>query len=332
MQTKAKPKILIVEDNPGDVLIYRKCLGRSFKIESMSTGEEALGVIEHLKPDAVILDINLPGLSGYDICKVLRARPLKDYIGIVMITANEDPESIEKSLISGADSFGTKSQVIFQIKALLQSALRIQETMRLLNDVNQKLQRANDRLRKLSLTDDLTGLYNMRFMARQIRNEFKRAERYQKTLSMIMLDIDNFKRVNDAYDHLTGSFVISQVAQQISDLIRLDIDYGARYGGDEFIIVLPETDLQGCHIVAERLRKKVAEHIYDNGIHSVHITLSLGIAAFDGPGKNMQSVEELTRTADLSLLKAKALGKNQSCALQGLQPEVLSQKPHSAAS
>ncbi|MCX6132029.1 MAG: diguanylate cyclase, partial [Proteobacteria bacterium] len=293
MSKPAKPKVLIIEDNLQDSLIYKKCLNQNFEVEILETGEEALAVVSSFKPDAVVLDIKLPGLSGYEICKALRTRPLKDYIGVVMITANEDQESHEKSLLIGADAFGTKAQLIFQINALLHSALRIKETMRELNDVNQRLKQANERLKKLSLTDELTGLYNMRFVARQVRNEFRRAERYHKNLSVIILDIDDFRRINGAFDHLTGSFVITQVAKIISDSIRLNIDYAARYGGDEYIIVLPETDFEGSYNLAMRLHDWIVNHNFNNGIHSLQVTASIGLASYDGALKNMASIEEL---------------------------------------
>ncbi len=169
---------------------------------------------------------------------------------------------------------------------------------------------SDQKLRSMATTDNLTGLMNRGYMAIQFQREFYRSKRYARPLSMIMLDIDDFKKVNDCYGHMIGDKVLEVVARLIAPVIRVH-DLAARYGGEEFAILLPETTLQGCLVIAERIRKSIANYQLPVEDKMISVTASLGVAEIDHT--NDRSVEEILENADQALLKAKRCGKNQVC-------------------
>ncbi|HEO70262.1 MAG TPA: sensor domain-containing diguanylate cyclase, partial [Candidatus Hydrogenedentes bacterium] len=169
------------------------------------------------------------------------------------------------------------------------------------------LQRVNERLEVLAVTDDLTGLYNHRYFRERLEEECARAQRYQLPLSCIILDVDDFKRVNDTYGHLTGDCVLREIAARTSQMVRKS-DIVARYGGEEFVVIMPQTDLEGAHTQAERIRKGICEKPFDGLPEDDRVTVSIGTAVFDT--QTMQDCEALIRTADEALYEAKKAGKN----------------------
>ncbi|MCB0357537.1 MAG: GGDEF domain-containing protein, partial [Bdellovibrionales bacterium] len=156
--------------------------------------------------------------------------------------------------------------------------------------------------------DYLTGLYNMRSMYDRIDYELKRARRFKRTVSCLMIDMDHFKRVNDDHDHLFGSFVLKEVGQLIRENLR-EIDFAARYGGDEFLVVITETDEQGIKVVSERLRKKIQDHVFTNDKDSIQLTVSMGYSIFN-PENPAVDARALVREADQALYESKRNGRN----------------------
>lgn len=310
MDDKVRKKVLIVEDSEIDALILGKCLASEYDVVYTTAGELALKMLKKMKIDAVVLDVQLPGISGFEVLRSIRARVRRDYLGIVILTADNDVRTSEKALDMGADCFGAKPDAIHQILPLVRSALRVKQMTDELKEVNRKLKRANNKLKKLSITDQLTGLYNMRYINQQMLYEYRRAKRYGSFFSVIMIDIDHFKMVNDQSDHLMGSYVISQVGAQIDKVTR-DVDFAGRYGGDEFIVVLPETTEEGAYQVAARLRDMVNHTLYDNGTNQVRITLSQGVSCFDPEGgTKVSGLQDILRSADFGLYEAKEHGRD----------------------
>ncbi|SMF49747.1 GGDEF domain-containing response regulator [Pseudobacteriovorax antillogorgiicola] len=310
MTKEARHTVLVVEDSDVDAKILQKCLARAFDVIRCSTGEQALKMLKQQKIDVLVLDINLPGMSGIDVLRKVRSRARKDYLGVVVLTAGSESGTTELALSMGADGFGTKSDAVHHIVPLTHAALRVKAMTDELRDLNRKLRRANSRLTRLSNTDHLTGLYNMRYINQQLEQEFRRAKRYGTFFSVIMIDIDHFKTVNDDCDHLMGSFVISELGRQIRRVTR-DVDFAGRYGGDEFIILLPETNAEGAHQVAMRLRDMVNHTIYDNGTNRKRITLSQGIHCFRPEIDRVnEGVQEALRSADAGLYEAKEGGRD----------------------
>lgn len=166
---------------------------------------------------------------------------------------------------------------------------------------------SDQKLRSLATTDALTGLANRGYMAIQFQREFDRSKRYNRPLSLLMLDLDDFKKVNDTYGHKAGDIVLEQVARTIESKTRIH-DFAARYGGEEFAILLPETNLQGGQVIAERLRRAVENHEFHTKSATIHLSVSIGVSDLR-PGTN-STLEKLIEEADLALLKAKRLGKN----------------------
>jgi diguanylate cyclase (GGDEF)-like protein len=190
---------------------------------------------------------------------------------------------------------------ILELLARVRSQLRIK-------DLHDSLKRANDRLKELVDIDDLTGLFNMRSLYKRLDFELDRARRYDRSVCAIMMDLDDFKRVNDRHDHLFGSHVLMTVGHMIRDNIR-KVDFAARYGGDEFLIVLTEITLEGARTFADRLRERIANTTFANDNHSMRLTASLGLA-LTNPNRHETDARALVRYADRALYAAKDNGRN----------------------
>jgi len=205
--------------------------------------------------------------------------------------------------ISGARTFTTQElQFSAWVAQLAPNAIRNAHHYESL------LQERND-LERLAMIDFLTDTFNHRYFSARIEEEFNRAIRYNLSLSCILLDIDDFKWVNDTYGHRRGDTILREVASVIKGTIR-KTDFLARYGGEEFVIILPQTDLAGAYQEGERIRQAVRGHSYGEGHHTKRITLSLGVAAF--PGRTIATVDDLIRAADSALYQAKRLGKDRT--------------------
>ena len=241
----------------------------------------------------------MPGMNGLKTLEAIRKNP--DYIAVIFVSANGSTDDIVLGLDHGADDYLPKPFRIKELLARVRAQLRIKE-------LNDQLKRATKRLEELVDLDDLTGLYNMRALYRRLDTEILRATRYGKWISCIMIDMDHFKTINDNHDHLFGSWVIVQVAQILKAASR-NMDISARYGGDEYLIVLPETNLEGAERLAERIRLAVAGAHFIHGPDKAKLTCSLGVASVNCKTTKIES-KEFVRTADQMLYEAKNAGRN----------------------
>jgi diguanylate cyclase (GGDEF)-like protein len=291
--------VLVVDDDPMNVKLMVEALTlEQYAVESACSGKEALEKIGHWNPELVLLDYQMPGLNGLETLRQLRQR--LNYVAVIFVSANTEQELVVDCLGDGADDYIRKPFRFTELLARVKVRFRIK-------DLNDELQRANARLKELSETDDLTGLFNMRTMYNRIDFELRRAKRYDRHVACIMMDIDHFKEVNDASDHLFGSFVIKELGHLIRRNMR-DVDFAARYGGDEFLIVLTETNEVGVKAFTERLRSIIEKHVFTDGRDTIQRTCSFGYVVSQ-PNAPIDS-RELVRAADHALYDAKNSGRN----------------------
>ena len=297
--------ILIAEDNPVSRKLMEVTLRQAgYEVVSTENGLKALEIFEkHFFP-IILTDWGMPEMDGLELCRAIRKRPSKGYVFIFLITARDSKKDIIVGLEAGADDYLTKPFDRFELIARLKTALRILELEKSLKD-------AYEKIRILSITDKLTGCYNRTYMDEYLAKEITRAKRYGRPISLVMADIDHFKRVNDTYGHQAGDLILKDFAVSIKKGLRNDVDWIARYGGEEFLMVLPETDYNNAMSSAERLRKIVAESTSSyNGIE-ISITASFGVAGFS-PLKSDETMthEAIIDRADKALYQAKNDGRN----------------------
>jgi diguanylate cyclase (GGDEF)-like protein len=295
-----KRKILAVDDDPQTIKIIAKALEfEGYQVEAAMSGRDAIEKIAQWSPNLVLLDVNMPGLNGLETLTFLRQSA--EYVSTIFVSGKSDTEDVIRGLDAGADDYICKPFNPLELLARIRCHLRIK-------DIRDELNRANAKLKELVDIDDLTGLFNMRSLYHKLDFELSRAHRYSRCVAAIMMDMDHFKSVNDENDHLFGSFVLNQVGQIIRDNIR-KIDFGARYGGDEFLIVLTETSIEGTRVFCERLREVIAGFQFKNDRHEKRLTASIGFAITDPENKNVDG-RTLVRYADRALYQAKQLGRN----------------------
>lgn len=293
-------KILVVDDDPQSRLIVVKALEyEGYQVEQADSGESAIKVMKQGDPHLVLLDVSMPGLTGLETLKILRDR--NRYVSCIFVSGKSDTEDVIRGLDAGADDYVCKPFDTLELLARVRSQLRIK-------DLNDQLQAANAKLKELVDIDDLTGLFNMRSLYKRLDFEIERALRYKRSVSVVMMDMDHFKSVNDEHDHLFGSFVLAEVGKMIRSNIR-KVDFAARYGGDEFLVVLTEIDKEGVEIFCERLRERIEKNLFKNENHSMKLTSSIGYSLAT-PAEHRIDARTLVRFADKALYQAKEKGRN----------------------
>ncbi len=291
-------RILVIDQDEQSLDILLEPLRwEGYDTKSDTSLKSALKVARTWQPHIVIMDtpINEEALKTLKMFK--RKLP---HTSILMISDDSQTDSIISGLDSGADDYIVKPFVPLELLARIRTQLRIR-------DLSQQLILVNERLKELVDTDDLTGLFNMRSLYQKLEFEIERGKRFQRGICVIMMDMDCFKSVNDGHDHLFGSFVISEVGKIVKECTR-NVDIPARYGGDEFLMVLTEVNHEGAVLFCERLRKTIEKTIFRNGTDSIKLTASIGFA-ITKPGESI-SAKELVRRADNALYHAKRTGRN----------------------
>jgi diguanylate cyclase (GGDEF)-like protein len=297
--------ILIAEDNAVSRKILEKCLFKAgFEVVSVENGKEAFQILKNDFYPIVITDWKMPEMDGTELCKAIRRHKFPGYIFIILVTAKDKDDDIIAGLEAGADDYLVKPFNQAELVARLKAGKRILRLERSLKD-------ANEKITMLSITDPLTGIYNRSYLNERLPQEIARSFRYKHPLSLLMCDIDRFKRINDTYGHLIGDQILSNFVLCLNQSIRKSIDWMVRYGGEEFLIVLPETNVKGAWQGAERLRKMVSSHIFAGDGEDLRITASFGVSGFDpSECEDKISSETLIAESDRFLYQAKQAGRN----------------------
>ncbi len=267
------------------------------------SGGEALSLMAENPVTLVLCDIEMPGLDGFHFLRLKRSRPEFADIPVIMLTVREDPRAKVQGLTEGASDYLTKPFFDEELVARVRVHLR-------LKTLQEELRGKNERLEKMSRTDALTELSNRWHFVELLEAELARSVRYAPPLSLLMIDIDHFKLINDDFGHLIGDRALVQVGMVLRAQLR-KCDYAARYGGEEFAIVLPETDASGALVVAERCRLAIAETTF--GTHSGEVpgpqlTVSVGVVTC--PDSRVKCADDLIRIADDALYASKRAGRN----------------------
>lgn len=293
-------KILVIDDDLDNHRFLTRVLSHEgYKVKVATSGREGIKLLNDYRPDLVVLDINMPGMNGFQTLKLLRQK--EEYVAVMLLTASTSTEDMIRGLDAGALDYVCKPFNPHELAARIRCQLRVKKLHDDLREANRKLQGLVD-------IDDLTGLFNMRTIYDKINNEIERARRYGHGLAVIMMDMDDFKFVNDGHDHLFGSFVLAEVGHVIRENIRTN-DFAARYGGDEFLICLTRTTNDGAVKFAKRLQNAIAKHKFEQGDDRRDLTASLGLAVIDS-GKALVDARTVTRIADSKLYEAKDRGKD----------------------
>ncbi len=296
--------ILIVDDTATNIDILSELLSDKYEIMAALDGEFALEIANDDLPDLILLDIVMPQMDGYDVCKKLKENPVTKDIPVIFITAKSDEESIEKAYDVGGIDYVTKP---FKPKELLARVKTQLQVRKLISD----LEKSQKELIFLASVDPMTNLYNRRYFINISESLLNLAIRDKIDTSVIMLDIDMFKNVNDTYGHKVGDEVIILLAKILQKFTRKS-DIVSRWGGEEFVILLPHTDTTGALIIAEKIRVESENNIYiTQENQKVSFTVSMGVSQVINDQDS--TIEASLNRADKALYEAKHGGRNRVC-------------------
>lgn len=284
-----KPYILIVDDVPANIQTLADVLKDKYRIKVVTDGYRCLELArQEPQPDLILLDIEMPGISGFEVCKQLKKDALTQHIPVIFVTANDQEEDEEKGLHIGAVDYITKP-----IRPVIVAA-------RVDTHITLKIQR--DLLTRMATHDQLTGLYNRHFLMETASKKIAYAQRHHSSISLLILDIDHFKKTNDNYGHPFGDRVLQEIGALLKKFSRME-DIVTRFGGEEFVILFDACPLQNALDKAEQLREQIAQLKPDG--HK--ITVSIGLTEITS---EQDSLEQMIKRADQALYQAKKQGRN----------------------
>lgn len=293
-----KPRLLLVDDQPINIQVMHRAFGQDCQVFMATSGAQALQIAQSQSPDLVLLDIEMQGMDGFEVCRRLKASDLTRHIPVIFVTAHTDPAQETQGLELGA--------VDFIAKPVNPSVLRARARTHLL------LKYQSDMLRELAYLDGLTTLHNRRYFDQQLDLEWARSIRQDTVLSLILLDVDYFKRYNDHYGHQAGDDCLREIALLLKSSFKRGTDIVARYGGEEFVCLLPDTQHVDAMRLAEEIGRRIRERALPHATSDVAaaVTVSLGVAS----GTGLQAgAKDLLALADQQLYVAKSSGRARVC-------------------
>lgn len=306
-------KLLIVDDDAINLdQLRRSAHDWGYDVETASDGVEAWTAIQKChEPMLIIADWVMPKMDGVELCRRLRAFQPHHLRYIIMLTVRSDKNDIAAGLDAGADDYLTKPVHLKELQSRLSVGRRVLDYQYKLELLTEELMRTNQELHRMVAIDGLTCIANRRHFEQRCEEEWRRATRDETPLSLIMLDIDHFKKYNDTYGHLVGDDCLKRVAEVLAATAARAGDLAARYGGEEFAVLLPNTDSVGAAVVAEALRSAIsALEIEHRGSPLAIVTASAGVATIYPCREESQAPEGLLERADRALYQAKAAGRN----------------------
>ena len=303
MSSDKTTRILVVDDDPQTARLVRDWYkDQPFVILEAGDGDEGLRRAASENPDIILMDLMMPRTNGFDASRRLKASPVTRNIPVILLSARRDAKTKREGFDeAGIDDYVDKPFDADELDARIRAMLRKREILLQLETTNRELE-------ELATIDEKTGLANYRVFATKLHDEWLRSERYGQALSLVMLDLDEFKRVNDTLGHLAGDRVLREFATLVQGGARAT-DLPARYGGEEFAVILPHTGGERAVHVAERIRAAVEDFTFLEHEHPSKLTVSVGVATYP-ESSGVGSAEQLVSAADRALYAAKTSGKN----------------------
>lgn len=301
--------VLVVDDVPVNIQLLTTYLSaEGYQVISARDGQQAIEQVKSNHPDLVLLDVMMPALNGFEVCRLIKSDPKTKFTPVIMVTALNELSDKIKGIDSGADEFLTKPFHKLELLARVRSLLRQKELHDELQEKVAELEKARAELQQLAITDGMTGLFNYRHFKEQLEHELNRAHRHSLHLSLIMIDIDHFKHYNDTSGHPAGDDVLRDIGSLLRSNIR-NIDVAARYGGEEFALILPDASKDAAKVVADKIRRliEIHEFEFEELQPKGRLTISAGVATYPEDGND---VDPLVEVADKRLYLAKQAGRN----------------------
>ena len=306
---ESRYRLLVVDDDEETARLLRTWFAsETYEVLAAPDGPSGLERARREGPDLILLDLRMPGMDGIGVARALKRDPATRGIPIILLTACREVSDKVEAFAVGADDYVVKPFEFEEVDARVRAHLRRREFFSALEATISDLRSSNEQLEELLVLDEKTGLSNFRHFQRRLREEWRRAERYGTDLSLVMLDLDDFKRVNDTHGHPAGDRSLQEFAMLVAGGARTT-DLAARYGGEEFAVILPHTSGTMALRVAERIRQAVRQFVFLEDEHPTRLTVSAGVATWPS-FPHIDSAEALVRAADRALYRAKLGGKD----------------------